>query len=72
MGGFNVCGSLGFLAGVVGGATVAAAGGFGAAFLLVGALEVAIAVVALPYLLRLDTDPEAVAGHRDPTPGDRR
>lgn len=56
MGGFNVCGSLGFLAGIVGGATVAAAGGFGAAFVVVGGLEVAIAVFALPSLLRLDLD----------------
>jgi MFS family permease len=56
MGGFNVCGSLGFLSGIVGGATVAAAAGFGAAFLVVGALEVAIAVLALPFLLRLDLD----------------
>jgi len=54
MGGFNVFGSLGFLAGVVGGATVAATTGFGAAFLAVGAVEVAIAVLALPFLLRLD------------------
>jgi len=53
MGGFNVFGSLGFLAGVVGGATVAASGGFGAAFLAVGLSEVAIAVLALPALLRL-------------------
>jgi MFS family permease len=71
MGGFNICGSLGFLAGVVGGATVAAASGFGAAFLVVGALEVGIAVVALPFLLGLDLDPApAEAGER--TPGDGR
>ncbi len=57
MGGFNVFGSLGFLAGVVGGATVAARAGFGAAFFLVGALEVGVAVVALPYLLRFDFGP---------------
>ncbi|PSQ57723.1 MAG: MFS transporter [Halobacteriales archaeon SW_9_67_25] len=62
MGGFNVFGSLGFLAGVVGGATVAARAGFGAAFLAVGAVEVAIAVVALPFLLGLDVDSEVTPG----------
>ena len=56
MGGFNVFGSLGFLTGIVGGATVAATYGFGAAFLAVGLAEVAIALVALPFLLRLDAD----------------
>jgi MFS family permease len=54
MGGFNVFGSLGFLAGIVGGATVAALVGFGAAFVVVGLAEVLIAVVALPFLLRLE------------------
>lgn len=54
MGGFNVFGSLGFIAGIVGGATIAARVGFEAAFLVVGLSEVVIAVVALPVLLRLD------------------
>jgi len=54
MGGFNTFGSLGFLAGIVGGATLAAAAGFEAAFLAVGLSEIAIAVLALPVLLRLD------------------
>jgi MFS family permease len=54
MGGFNVFGSLGFLAGIVGGATVAARGGFELAFLVVGLAEVTIAIVAVPLLLRLD------------------
>lgn len=65
MGGFNVFGSLGFLAGVVGGATVAASAGFGAAFLVVGAVEVAIAVLALPFLLRVEVGPRVSAsdGH---------
>lgn len=53
MGGFNVFGSLGFLAGVVGGATVAASQGFGTAFVVVGLSEATIAVLALPALLRL-------------------
>jgi len=55
MGGFNVFGSLGFLAGIVGGATLAATAGFGTAFLAVGLAEVGIAIAALPLLLRLDT-----------------
>jgi len=54
MGGFNVFGSLGFLTGIVGGATLAGAVSFRAAFLVVGLAEVAIAVVALPFLLALD------------------
>ncbi len=54
MGGFNIAGSLGFLAGIVGGATVAAGVSFEAAFLVVGLSEVTIAVVAVPVLLRLD------------------
>ncbi len=62
MGGFNVFGSLGFLAGVVGGATVAASEGFGAAFVAVGLAEVAIAVLALPALLRV-TPGRASVGH---------
>jgi len=54
MGGFNVFGSLGFLTGIVGGATVAGSVSFQAAFLLVGFMEIAIAVVLFPVLLRLD------------------
>jgi predicted MFS family arabinose efflux permease len=54
MGGFTVFGSLGFLAGITGGGTVAAAVGFEAAFLVVGLSEVLIAVVAVRFLLRLD------------------
>lgn len=54
MGGFNVFGSLGFLTGIVGGATLAARVDFETAFLVVGFAEVVIAVVALPLLLRLD------------------
>ena len=53
MGGFNVCGSLGFLTGIVGGATLASGPGFETAFLAVGLSEVLIAVLALPFLLRL-------------------
>ena len=54
MGGFNISGSLGFLTGIVGGATVAGGVSFEAAFLVVGLAEVAIATVALPVLFRLD------------------
>ncbi len=54
MGGFNVFGSLGFLTGIVGGATLAGALSFEAAFLVVGLSEVAIALVMLPVLFRLD------------------
>ena len=54
MGGFNVFGSLGFLAGIVGGATVAGRVGFQAAFFAVGFAEIAIAIVLFPVLLQLD------------------
>jgi MFS family permease len=57
MAGFNAVGSLGFLAGILVGGTVADEFGFLAAFLAVGALEVAIAVVSIPTFLRID--PEA-------------
>ncbi|MEF8786097.1 MAG: MFS transporter [Haloarculaceae archaeon] len=57
MGGFNVFGSLGFLTGIVAGATIAATYGFGAAFVTVGLAEVGIALLALPFLVRLDIDP---------------
>ncbi|MFC4987665.1 MFS transporter [Saliphagus infecundisoli] len=56
MAGFNVAGSLGFLAGFLIGGTVAEAYGYGLAFLVVGGLEVAIAVIAAPVLLRLSIE----------------
>ena len=62
MGGFNVFGSVGFLVGIVVGGTIAGAYGFLAAFVVVGALEVAMAAVALPLLLRLDVDRTATFG----------
>lgn len=58
MGGFNIVGSLGFLVGIVVGSLAAERLGFGAAFAVAGGLEVLIAVVALPALLRLDVDPK--------------
>jgi MFS family permease len=54
IGGFNIVGSLGFLGGITGGALLTDAAGFDAAFLAVGLAEVAIALGALPFLLRLD------------------
>ncbi|WP_425491787.1 MFS transporter [Halohasta salina] len=53
MGGFNVFGSLGFLAGFLIGGVVGASTDYLTAFLVVGALEITIAVVALPAVRRL-------------------
>jgi MFS family permease len=53
MAGFNVFGSLGFLAGIVVGGTVASDAGFFAAFVIAGALETAVAVVSIPAFLRV-------------------
>jgi len=54
MGGFNVFGNLGFLAGFVVGSVVTDAAGYTAAFLTVGALEAGIVLITLPAFLRLD------------------
>ncbi|WP_424003396.1 MFS transporter [Haloarcula salina] len=63
MAGFNVFGSVGFLAGILVGGSVAGAFGYLAAFLVAGGTEVAIAVLALPRLLGLDAPTEeAVEG----------
>ncbi len=56
MAGFNFAGSLGFLGGFLIGGTVATTSGYGAAFLVVGGLEVAIALVAAPLFLRLSLE----------------
>ncbi|MFC7156569.1 MFS transporter [Halomarina halobia] len=56
MGGYNVVGSLGFLVGIVGGGTLAAAFGFTVAFVVVGLAEIALAVAALPALSRVDPE----------------
>jgi MFS family permease len=56
MAGFNAAGSLGFLAGIVGGGLVASEVGYPAAFLLAGGLEILVALVTLPAFLRLDAD----------------
>jgi len=61
MAGFNLFGSIGFLGGFLLGGTVASAAGFGAAFLVAGGLEIAIALVAAPIFLRLSLgDPPGV------------
>ncbi|MDS0240162.1 MULTISPECIES: MFS transporter [unclassified Haloferax] len=54
LGGFNVFGSLGFLAGFLIGGVVADVVGYLPSFLVVGFAEVAIAVVALRAVKRLD------------------
>ncbi len=56
MAGFNVAGSLGFLVGAVGGAFLADSYDFLTAFAVVGGSEVFVAVVALPFLLRLGVE----------------
>ncbi|GGL64104.1 MFS transporter [Halocalculus aciditolerans] len=56
MGGFNVFGNLGFLAGFLVGSAVTAAAGYGPAFLAAAALEAGIVLVALPAFWRLDLD----------------
>jgi len=53
MGGFNVFGSLGFLAGFLIGGVVGASTDYLTAFLVVGGLEITIAVVAFPAVRRL-------------------
>ncbi|WP_137291116.1 MFS transporter [Natronorubrum halophilum] len=53
MAGFNIAGSLGFLGGFLVGGTVASAYGYDLSFLVVGSLEIAIALVAVPAFLHL-------------------
>jgi MFS family permease len=54
MGAFNVAGSLGFLTGIVGGGWLAEQYDYLTAFLAAGGAELALALLALPALLRLD------------------
>jgi len=54
MAGFNVAGSVGFLAGILVGGLLADAYGYPAAFVAVGGVEVALAAVAIPALVRLE------------------
>ena len=53
MAGFNLAGSLGFLAGFLIGGTVASTYGYDLAFLVVGGLEIGIALIAAPIFVRL-------------------
>ncbi|WP_121744094.1 MFS transporter [Natronorubrum halophilum] len=53
MAGFNIAGSLGFLGGFLVGGTVASAYGYDLSFLVVGSLEIVIALVAVPAFLHL-------------------
>lgn len=53
MGGFNVFGSLGFLGGFLLGGSVAEAASYLTAFLVVGGLEIGIALLAFPAVRRL-------------------
>ncbi len=56
MAGFNLAGSLGFLGGFLVGGTVAGTYGYELAFVVVGGLEIAIAVVTVPAFLRLSLE----------------
>ena len=53
MGGFNLAGSLGFAVGPLAGAWVFERAGFGLVFVLGGALEIAAALIAVAWLIRL-------------------
>lgn len=61
MAGFNIAGSLGFLAGIVVGWGIADVFGYPAAFAAIGALEIGIAILAIPWFRR-----RRIARHRDP------
>ena len=61
MGGFNIFGSLGFLAGFLLGGVVADVTGYLTAFLVVGGLEIGIALLALPAVRRLTREDTVVA-----------
>ena len=58
MAGFNVFGSLGFLSGFLIGGVVGSATDYLTAFLVVGGLEIAIALLALPAVRRLAAEPK--------------
>ena len=61
MGGFNIFGSLGILAGFLLGGVVADAAGYLTAFLVVGGLEIGIALLALPAVRRLTREDTVAA-----------
>jgi MFS family permease len=58
LGGFNIAGSLGFLAGVVGGGLIADDVGYPAAFAFAGGAEILLALVAIPAFLKLQISRE--------------
>ena len=60
--GFNIAGSLGFLAGVVGGGLIADELGYLAAFSFAGGVEFLLALVAIPAFLTLQASRERVFG----------
>ena len=62
MAGFNIAGSLGFLAGILVGGFAADAYGYGTAFLLVGGLELVLAAATVPAFLRLRVGHERIDG----------
>ncbi|WP_128476694.1 MFS transporter [Halorussus pelagicus] len=62
MAGFNIFGSMGFLAGILVGGTVADEFGFLAAFLTAGAMEIAVAAVSIPTFLRIDPESASTFG----------
>ncbi len=66
MAGFNFAGSLGFLGGFLVGGTVASRYGYELAFLVVGGLEIAIAIVAVPAFLRLSLESHEGVERSDP------
>ncbi|ARS89848.1 MFS transporter [Natrarchaeobaculum aegyptiacum] len=66
MAGFNVAGSLGFLGGFLVGGVVAGRYGYDPAFLVVGGLEIAIAVVAVPAFLKLGLESSDAVERGDP------
>jgi MFS family permease len=65
MGGFNIFGSLGFLGGIIVGGWLATRYGYFAAFAVAGGLEIVIALVTLPVLLRIAPDPILQLGVRE-------
>ncbi len=62
MGGFNIFGSLGFLGGIIVGGWLATRYGYFVAFAVAGGLEIAIAIVALPVLLKIAPNPVTAFG----------
>jgi MFS family permease len=65
MGGFNVFGSLGFLTGFLIGGIVGSATDYLTAFLVVGGLEIGIALVAFPAVRRLASTPTLAGSTAD-------